>query len=88
MMDIGSLGLRTDLMLIGWDGAIDEVDGALRARSPSKLGADTLVIVGLPDHTAHVYASVGFVECERLVAAFRSRANSAENGSAITSSTT
>ena len=30
-----SLGLRTDLMLIGWDGIVDEIAGAIRARSPS-----------------------------------------------------
>lgn len=36
-----------------------------------ELGARELVIVGLPDHTAHAYASVGFEERERLVAAVR-----------------
>jgi hypothetical protein len=30
---VRSLGCRTDLMLIGWDGAVDDVDGAIRARS-------------------------------------------------------
>ncbi len=30
-----SLGLRTDLMLIRWDGVVDTVDGAIRARTPS-----------------------------------------------------
>lgn len=30
-----------------------------------------LVMVGLPDHTAHIYASVGFEERERLVALIR-----------------
>jgi hypothetical protein len=37
----------------------------------AELDAKTLVMVGLPDHTAHVYATVGFEPCERLVAAFR-----------------
>ncbi len=32
---VRSLGLRTDLMLIGWDGVVDQVDGAIRARTPS-----------------------------------------------------
>ena len=36
-----------------------------------ELGAQQLVIVGLPDHTAQVYASVGFEEREHLVAAIR-----------------
>ncbi len=36
-----------------------------------ELGAKTLVMVGLPDHTAQIYASVGFTPCERLVAAYR-----------------
>ena len=36
-----------------------------------ELAAEQLVVVGLPDHTSRVYASVGFVERERLVAAFR-----------------
>lgn len=30
-----SLGLRTDLMLIRWDGVVDTFDGAIRARTPS-----------------------------------------------------
>src|SRR5258705_2051716 len=34
-MHVRSLGCRTDLMLIGWDGLVDEIDGAMRARSPS-----------------------------------------------------
>jgi hypothetical protein len=33
-MNVRSLGCRTDLMLIGWDGVIDEVDGVIRARTP------------------------------------------------------
>jgi len=36
-----------------------------------ELGAQQLVIVGLPDHTAQVYASVGFDKRERLIAAIR-----------------
>jgi hypothetical protein len=35
MISPSSVGCRTDLMLIGWDGTIDELDGAIRARSPS-----------------------------------------------------
>jgi hypothetical protein len=34
-MALRSLGLRTDLMLLGWEGVIDEHDGAIRARTPS-----------------------------------------------------
>jgi hypothetical protein len=37
----------------------------------AELGARQLVMVGLPDHTAQVYASVGFEERERLCAALR-----------------
>jgi GNAT superfamily N-acetyltransferase len=33
-MDVRSLGLRTDLMLIRWEGVVDTHEGALRARSP------------------------------------------------------
>jgi hypothetical protein len=36
-----------------------------------ELGARQLVVVGLPDHTAQTYASVGFVEHERLIAVIR-----------------
>ena len=42
-----------------------------------ELGAQRLVIVGLPDHTARAYASVGFEERERLVAAIRRPSNGA-----------
>ncbi|HEV7556942.1 MAG TPA: hypothetical protein VGO00_15855, partial [Kofleriaceae bacterium] len=35
MVQPRSLGCLTDLMLIGWDGIVDELDGAFRARSPS-----------------------------------------------------
>jgi len=34
-MHVRSVGLGTDLMLIGWDGVVDETDGAIRARSPA-----------------------------------------------------
>lgn len=37
----------------------------------AELGARRLVMVGLPDHTAQVYGSVGFEERERLCAAIR-----------------
>jgi hypothetical protein len=37
----------------------------------AELGARRLVMVGLPDHTAQVYGSVGFAERERLCAALR-----------------
>ena len=37
----------------------------------AELGARRLVMVGLPDHTAQVYRSVGFEERERLCAAIR-----------------
>jgi GNAT superfamily N-acetyltransferase len=33
-MHVRSLGLRTDLMLIRWDGVVDTHEGALRARTP------------------------------------------------------
>jgi hypothetical protein len=39
----------------------------------AELGARTLVLVGLPDHTADIYESVGFERVERLVAAVRGR---------------
>jgi hypothetical protein len=125
-MNVRSLGCRTDLMLIRWDGMVDEFEGAVRARSPAnpdfffgnfllfadplgpgeaprwarfqavetaaafrrrgvcgtllyhtacvalaELGAQTLVIVGLPDHTSRIYESAGFEPRERLVAAVR-----------------
>jgi hypothetical protein len=35
MSRVRSLGLRTDLMVIGWDGVIDDFAGALRVRTPS-----------------------------------------------------
>ncbi|HWO24073.1 MAG TPA: GNAT family N-acetyltransferase [Kofleriaceae bacterium] len=37
----------------------------------AELGARRLVMVGLPDHTAQIYRSVGFEERERLCAALR-----------------
>jgi hypothetical protein len=37
----------------------------------AELGATRLVLVGLPDHTADIYESVGFARVEKLVAAFR-----------------
>jgi hypothetical protein len=40
-------------------------------RALADLGASRLVLVGLPDHTAAIYESVGFEPVERLVAAFR-----------------
>jgi predicted N-acetyltransferase YhbS len=36
----------------------------------TELGAERLVLVGLPDHTSEIYQSVGFEVRERLVAAF------------------
>ena len=38
MIVVRSLGCRTDLMLIAWDGTVDDVDGAVRARSPTNPG--------------------------------------------------
>jgi len=37
----------------------------------AELGAETMVLVGAPDHTAQIYASVGFEPRERLTAALR-----------------
>jgi hypothetical protein len=37
----------------------------------AELGATRLVLVGLPDHTADIYESVGFERIERLVSACR-----------------
>jgi hypothetical protein len=37
----------------------------------AELGAETLVLVGLDDHTAKIYASCGFDRRERLVSALR-----------------